>query len=161
MSTFDKAVEFVLRREDEISNDPTDPGGLTKWGIASRWHPEVLIPTFTRLEAIRVYKKEYWEACRCDELPPAIAFALFDSAVNNDRSTAIRLLQRALGVTVDGKIGQQTLGAANTSSLRTVIPEFVAQRAFYYSKLPQILHNGLGWYRRLAECHQLALDLIA
>ena len=38
-------IKHVLRREggDKITRDPDDPGGLTKFGISKRSHPDTLI----------------------------------------------------------------------------------------------------------------------
>ena len=40
MSSFQKAIEFVLRWEGGYVNDPDDPGGETNFGISKRAHPD-------------------------------------------------------------------------------------------------------------------------
>jgi len=158
MNGFERCVEFILKYESEFSDDPHDSGGLTKWGISSRVYPEVKDSAFARADAIQILHRDYWAKCKCDQLPQPIAFVLCDSAVNQGQPIAIRLLQKSLAVNPDGVVGAQTIAAAFRASPYLVVPEFVARRGYQYSLHPDVTRFGLGWYRRLAECHQLALQ---
>lgn len=158
MTPFDKAIEFVLAYEGEISDDPHDSGGLTKWGISERQHPEVRSKEFTRDRAVEIYKAAYWNRCKCGQLPSPIAFALMDCAVNQGPPTAIRLLQKSLSVRADGVIGPQTLQAIQKAKHSVLVAEFCARRAYQYSLHPDITRFGLGWFRRLAACQSAALE---
>ena len=55
----------------------------------------------------KIYKNQYWDAMSCDNFPFAVAFQLFDAAVNHGLLNARKILQRALGVKDDGVIGQE------------------------------------------------------
>lgn len=158
MMTFERAVEFVLRFEGEHSDDPHDSGGDTWFGISRRAYPRLEPWPPTREQAIELYRQDYWTPCKCSSLPAPIALLVFDSAVNQGPAAAIRLLQKALNVRADGVIGNETLSAIQRSSLRLLVAEFVARRAFQYSLHPQVGRFGLGWFRRLASCHQLAQE---
>lgn len=158
MTTFDKAVSFVLEAEGGISEDPNDPGGLTNFGISQRAYPSVNIRKLTREDAIGIYKKDYFDAIHGDALPPAIAILLLDSAVNQGVSTAVRILQFSLGVRTDGVMGPQTLQAVGASSISKLVAEFVARRCNAYALNPAVTRYGLAWYRRVSRCHQLALQ---
>lgn len=155
---FDRAVEFVLGHEGEYSNDVADPGGETKFGISKRSYPSIDIKALTRKDAIGIYRKDYWNLCKCDQIPWPIAVILFDSAVNQGPVAAIRLLQKSLDVEADGVIGPNTIAAAFRASLRGTVTEFTARRAFHYATIPQVHRFGLGWFRRLAECQQIAME---
>ncbi len=156
-SPFDRAVAFVLRIEGVWSDDPADDGGPTKWGIASRAHPAINLSTLTRDQAIAIYRREYWAACRCDEVAPALAVALFDCAVNQGPRTAVTLLQRALGVRDDGDFGLLTLGALRRAAVRPLLVEFLARRAKRYAAHADFPRYARGWMRRLFLVQQLAL----
>ena len=80
--TFDTAVTAVLSYEGGYVNDPNDPGGETNWGISKRAYPNLDIRNLTRDRAIQIYRRDYWDSLGCDQFPPAIVIALFDSAVN-------------------------------------------------------------------------------
>ena len=40
------------------------------------------IRNLTRDQAMKIYRRDYWDSLGCDQFPPAIVIALFDSAVN-------------------------------------------------------------------------------
>jgi lysozyme family protein len=157
---FETAIEFVLSYEGGYSNDPADPGGETRWGISKRAYPDLNIKTLTREAAIALYRRDYWERCRCDALPPAIAFLLFDSAVNQGAGKAIRIMQQALGVAADGVIGSATINAASKAKENVAVAEFVARRCAAYAMTPNVQRFGLGWMRRAIAAHQSALGII-
>lgn len=78
---FDEAFRLTIGLEGKMSNDPSDPGGFTIWGLASRYHPEVTEHT-TIAYAKEVYLRQYWIPAGCDEAPFPWDICLFDSAVN-------------------------------------------------------------------------------
>jgi len=81
---FQLALTFSLRWEggDKYTNDPTDPGGETKYGISKRAYPDVDIKSLTLAEASLLYKRDYWDKLGCDNLEKKLAIAAFDCGVN-------------------------------------------------------------------------------
>ena len=158
---FDTAVTAVLSYEDGYANVPNDPGGETNWGISKRAYPHLDIRALTRDQAIQIYRRDYWDALGCDRFPPVIAIALFDSAVNQGPVEAVRILQRALGVTVDGVIGPQTLDAARRANGQALLADFLADRAVQYAGLATFPRYGQGWMRRLFAVQQVCLQASA
>lgn len=140
-------MAFVLDREKEYSNDPEDPGGETCWGISRRYHPHLEPWPPSREEAIAIYRREYWDELRCDRLPPAVAFLVFDAAVNQGQDRAALMLQRAARVAADGIIGPVTLAAAAGPE---VLERLVAERCWAYAEAKHYARNGRGWYARTA-----------
>lgn len=157
--SFEKAIEFVIAQEGglKITDDPSDPGGLTKFGISQRAYRHLDIRNLTEEDARGLYFRDYWEKCSCGSLPPSLAIVVFDCAVNQGPNAAIRILQQALGVQTDGVIGPKTLEAAQVAG-SMILAELVARRATAYGLNPNFTRYGLGWSRRLAECHELALE---
>ena len=80
--SFDKAFELTIGLEGKPSDDPSDPGGFTIWGLASKYHPEVTIHT-TIEYAKKVYLEQYWIPSGCDSVPFPMDICPFDSAVNS------------------------------------------------------------------------------
>lgn len=78
---FDTAFELTIGLEGRPSDDPSDPGGFTIWGLASRYHPEVNRATPLSY-AKKVYLEQYWIPSGCDEARFPMDICLFDSAVN-------------------------------------------------------------------------------
>lgn len=156
---FDAAVRFVLSQEGEWSHDPRDAGGTARYGISSRAHPDVDLKTLTPEGAIAIYKARYWDLLGLDGLPPPLALAVFDGAVQHGPGQGVRLLQSALVVPRDGVIGPQTRRAAATLSWSTILVRYLAYRQQLYHGLPGYGVFGLGWTRRLfalqARCYEI------
>ena len=157
-TAFERALHFVLAEEGGYVNDPADPGGETNFGISKRAYPLWDIAGLTREQAAQLYRRDYWDVLSCEQLPPAIALIVFDAGVNQGPLPAARMLQLALGVPVDGVVGPITLSAAMSQGLR-ILPDLIARRGLRYALTPNVERFGLGWYRRLARCHEEALSL--
>lgn len=125
----------------------TDAGGLTKWGISQRAYPDLDIASLSEAQARVIAWNDYWQAVRCDALPAHLQFPAFDCAFNQGSVTAIRLLQKALRVQVDGRIGPKTIAAAQASTPET-LHRFNARRAMRYAKGdPDSWHS---WFHRIS-----------
>ena len=144
--SFEQAVALVLKHEGGYVNDPRDPGGETRFGISKRAYPDVDILRLTEDEAKAIYRRDYWNTLRPDEIPEALAICVFDAAVNMGRDKAIRLLQRACGVAQDGVMGGNTIAAANR--LVDPVVRFSAERVIAYTGIRGFDTFGKGWLRR-------------
>lgn len=80
-SSYESAFEIVVGLEGHISDDPDDPGGLTVYGLSSRFNPGVH-RNMTLDEAKDLYLFKYWVPAGCDEQPFPMDVCLFDSQVN-------------------------------------------------------------------------------
>lgn len=154
------AIDLILRLEGgpTITNDPRDPGGLTKFGISLSANPELGregILTLDLERARAIYKKKYWDVIQGDELPIDIAICVFDCAVNQGPGTARMLLQEALRVKIDGIMGPITLNSIKTTNKEDLVSTFMQLRQFRYSKSEKFNIYGKGWSRRLYKvCRQ-------
>jgi lysozyme family protein len=131
-------------------NDPNDPGGETKFGISKRSYPNLDIANLTVDDAQAIYQRDYWNTVQGDALPWPLACYVFDAAVNQGHPTAKLLLQTALGVAADGKIGPVTLAAASRAGAYQNAC-FMSTRAFEYMKARNFQQYGRGWFNRLFE----------
>jgi lysozyme family protein len=150
MSNFEGFIERVLSHEGGYVNDARDPGGETKFGICKRSYPSVDIKGLTRDAAISIYRADFWERVKGDELPRAFAFQALDAAVNHGIGNAVRWLQRAAGVADDGNIGPATLAAISRQEPADLVLAFNAERLEFYAKLAAFDAFGRGWVRRVA-----------
>lgn len=157
--TFEVALDFVLAQEGGDVNDPDDPGGHTRFGISQRAHPDEDIGALTRSRAAEIYRSDYWDACRSDDLPSPLRLLVFDAAVNQGPRAAIEMLQLAVGTIPDGIIGPKTLAAAKTKGgLGESVLNMAAERAFRYGKSANFAKYGRGWMRRLFAATAMALE---
>lgn len=157
MSWFDDAFEYTMRWEggDTITEDPHDPGGLTKYGISQRAFPDLDIRSLTLNEAKHIYRLYYWDTLHLDSIKSyKKAIKLFDTAVNVGIHKATMLAQstyNAIDPTsnlyVDGRMGPLTLGAINIADTNAYLNEFCSQQERFYISLnkPRFIK---GWTRR-------------
>ena len=146
MSAFDRALALVLRHEGGLVSDERDPGGLTNFGISQRAYPDLDIRNLKVADAANIYRTDYWDAIKGDQLPEGLSICVFDAAVNMGTDKAIRLLQKACSVQVDGILGPNTLRAA--SRLPDSVARFSADRAIAYTGIRNFDLYGRGWLRR-------------
>lgn len=148
---FDTCFEKLINHEGGYVSDSRDPGGETKFGISKRAYPDLDIAALTVEQAKTIYKRDYWDRARCDELPPAVAFQVFDTAVNSGIGQAIRFLQRAVGVADDGVAGALTINAVRRLDVESLVARFNGQRLEFMTKLSTWDVYGKGWARRIAK----------
>lgn len=167
---FKNVHDFVARWEGGFVDDPHDPGGATKWGVTIRTlvakgldlnNDGAInrkdIRDMTPEQAERIYFLEYWKASGCPDLPDGVVLVHYDSAVNQGVGRAIRFLQKAARVKVDGVFGPKTLAAVRAADQEDLITEYCVRRAVHYSSLAIVARFGLGWFRRLFDAHREAL----
>jgi len=148
---FEDAFRNVIGEEGGYVDHPSDPGGETKYGISKRSYPNVDIANLTLEQARAIYKRDYWDRLRGDELPYPLAEFLFDFAVNSGVGAATKALQRALGVLPDGVIGPVTLAAARAKDPRHVMRLVFVDRALLFAGNANLDTFGHGWFARLFD----------
>lgn len=177
MDRFTTSVQFVFDAEGFYSNDPADRGGATKFGISLRFlkglpksagdldrdgDVDIDDIRFVTLDQARsIYRDQFWNECRCGDLPPGLDTVMLCTAVNHGPGYAKKLLQESLRVAVDGQIGDKTLAAARGARLAELIPEMLSRRALFYADIVRSNSTQArferGWYRRLFCLQQFVL----
>jgi len=160
-TSWEKGIEFVLAREGGLTDDPNDPGGLTNFGISQKAYPNLDIKNLTVEQAKEIYKKDYWQECRCDELAFPFDIATFDCAVNQGVGKAKRLLQIALGIEADGIIGDMTI-SFTFKVTPGIFRKLMAQRISEYFRLiannPKLMVYSTNWIYRVLALYELGLS---
>ena len=156
--TFDDAFTLLLGHEGGYSDHKADPGGKTQFGITervARAHGFTGdMRTLTRDEAKRIYRADYWEPVRADELPPQVRYDVFDGAVNSGVKQSIKWLQRAAGLTgieVDGIFGRQTLAVVHAMTPDRVAKRYNGHRLRFMKDLKNWPSFSRGWADRIAS----------
>jgi lysozyme family protein len=163
--SFETVVHMVLEHEGGYVNHPSDPGGETKYGISKRAYPDVDIAELTEDDAADLYKRDYWDRIKGDDLPVGVACVVMDYAVNSGISRASKALQSVCGIANgDGIIGPSSLNAVwvtvkNTSE-EDVINAVTTQRQEFIRALSIYDTFGKGWERRIDETRGKAMELI-
>jgi lysozyme family protein len=168
IENFQRSLALVLAHEGGFSNNPHDPGGMTNLGVTKKaWEAcvgrqveEAEMRSLTPEKVMPLYKTKYWDACKCDELPLGVDYAVFDFAVNAGVSRASKTMQAALGTAADGIVGPATIGVAVNADPDEFLEKFSAAKEQFYRSLSTFDHFGRGWLRRVAEVKQTAEGMI-
>ena len=153
MKTVSEIAKEIVAREGGFVNDPSDPGGATKYGVTigtmrrlgldKTGDGRVTVAdvrALTRADAEQIFIKHYYRRPRIDKLPEPLRATVFDMYVNAGRN-AVKILQgllRKMGhnISVDGAIGPKTIKAAKAAFAEA--PGYLAdaygieRRNFYY-----------------------------
>lgn len=148
---FNSSFERLIGHEGGYVNGPADPGGETKFGISRRAYPGEDIAGMTLARAKAIYLRDYWGPAGCDALPESAKFQVFDMAVNSGVSAAIRCIQQAVRVDVDGVLGPHTLQAMGNIPGMRFVAHFNAARLDMMTDLKTWTAFGRGWAKRIAD----------
>jgi len=169
---FAPSLAAVLKSEGGNDDDPVDRGGRTSRGITQREYTAWLMErgrhdqdvwTASTSDISTIYHDEYWNPY-CDNIPKGIDYDFFDLSVNHGPGKAIQLVQRALGVADDGRIGPVTRDALARANPKALIPKITAVRKAYYDSIvksnPSQKKYIKGWYNRAAAVEHEALAMV-
>ena len=151
--TVREIAQAIVAREGGFVDDRDDPGGATNFGVTIATMQRlgldldrdgrVTVADVRRLgrdQAVAIYVEHYFRRPGLEGLPAALQPSVFDMYVNAG-DQAVRLLQRLLAdlgeaVSVDGRIGPATLGAAARMAgpaPRHLVDLYgIARRDYYY-----------------------------
>lgn len=200
LDIFARAQAFVARWEGCLVDHPNDPGGITNRGVSLRWLRSIGVDidgdddidqddirAMTAEAAEKLFHQHFWVAPRVYHLPPLVAVAIYDAAVNQGVGRAVRQLQTVCNtvgirqIAVDGGIGRETLdrvqalcGELGEHSLAVCDLAIAARERFYRelaSRPPEPPQGGevvnyrkflSGWLARTGAlrgwCHQLSAE---
>lgn len=167
-NNFEQCLAFVLKHEGGYVNNPRDPGGRTNLGVTQKvweeWvgHPvdEAAMRALGPQDVAPLYKKNYWDKIKGDQLPAGVDYACFDFAVNSGVGRAAKTLQKAVGVSADGAIGPATMDAVEKANHRDLATEICDLRLKFLQGLPTFPTFGKGWTRRVEEVEKIAFNMV-
>jgi lysozyme family protein len=180
LSDFNLAIPLVLKHEGGLSNNPSDPGGITNYGISLRFLKGLgnQVPSgviiddqstadaydvrnMSIAEATILYKQDWWDKYQYGSINnQLLANKVFDIAVNIGSVEAAKLLQRAccqLGenLAIDGTLGVQSFNVINKLEANSLVTEFCKNVTLYYQLLVKNNANFSkflqGWLNRVND----------
>jgi len=168
MSNYSTCLEIILEHEGGFVNHPKDPGGVTNHGVTKRVYDEWIgknstveeMRNLTHEDVAPIYKKNYWDRAKCDQLPSGVDLCVFDWGVNSGVSRSAKALQRIVGVKQDGGIGPMTLQAVSEVEAEEIIEQMHYIRDNFYRSLDTFETFGKGWTRRNNETREKALEML-
>lgn len=169
-ANYEASLDAVLKHEGGYVNHPKDPGGATNKGVTQAVYDgyrkrnglrTLSVKSIADHEVGTIYKTQYWDAVRGDDLPSGIDYCTFDFAVNSGPGRSVRFLQEILGVMPDGLVGNITLAAAKDADSKDAINRVCDKRMAFLKGLPTWGTFGKGWTSRVAGVRALALAMAA
>lgn len=160
---FDAAFDVLIGHEGGLSLDTQDPGNWTggkvgkgslkgtKYGVSAASFPFEDIKNLTLARAKELYRLNYWNAVRADDLPTGVDLVVFDLAVNGGVGRAAVHLQKAAVVKVDMKIGPVTLYAVDQMDPAVLIDRICDSRLAEMQTFATWHRYRNGWTRRVSE----------
>jgi lysozyme family protein len=176
MANIKEAVDFVLKLEDAgmsgvVTKAPGDRGGLTRFGITAKWHPELVRRGYfqtNREEALaiaeEVYGNEYIPHLDLSKVNrTAVAAALLSFAVVEGAGTSVLILQRVLNglgfpLAVDGSAGPKTLEAVNAADAWTLVSALVKAQRDHFKAIVDADSSQEKWLNGWNNRASLVLD---
>jgi len=156
---YKRALDNLIKEEGGYVNDPSDPGGETKYGISKRSYPKVDIKNLTIDQASKIYKNDFYDVMRCDEYQSDhIAQEVLEQSVNMGIKTAVSFLQvvaKGCGshIEVDGKMGKATMDAVKAIDAEVLLIAIKALAIAHYLELarerPPMRKYLKGWIKRV------------
>jgi len=173
MADFSAYIPKLLKHEGGYANVAADKGGETYRGVSRvknlTWAGWAIIDDYKRkvgplkwnqviqnaqLDALvnSIYKAQYWDKLKADFIKnQSIAEIMVDFYVNG--GLVLRTIQKFVGVTADGIIGQQTVDAINKSNQEKLFNYIKLLRKKHYDNLvandPTQRTFYEGWIERL------------
>lgn len=170
-TTFDLALDFVLKWEGGYVNNPLDKGGETNLGVTANAlrvaqgkglaDKSLTVRDLTREAVAPIYEDLYWKPAHCPMMSYDMAVVVFDSAVNHGVKTSIRLMQRGLNA-LGSHLSEDGIWGRNTENDLTLALAYyptgaalamIQKRAEYYDAIvrsnPTQKAFLNGWKNRL------------
>ena len=173
--TPDTIIEEIIQAEgDDYTNDPSDSGGPTKYGITqatlSRYLDRAVSPeevaALTRQDAHDIYRDMYWYEPKLDllgDVSMRVAAEVMDTGVNCPMEVAVKMLQRQLNamnhratlyadIAEDGLVGPATaaalrayIGHRGRAGMRALVVALNGEQTVYYRRLVERREKDEKW----------------
>ena len=155
MKSVDEIADEIIAREGGYVNDPSDPGGATKYGVTIHTMRGLGldltgdgkvttqdVKALSRDQARDIFVRHYFKRPRIAELPLPLQASVFDMYVNAG-SNAVKILQRLVSkmgfeCASDGVIGPLTSAAvarAFEAAPAHLVDAYAIERRNYYFRL--------------------------
>lgn len=158
-------MQSIVEEEGStLVNNPEDPGGATKFGIAYNYNKKDLkkyginspseMGKLTEDQANEIYTTKYYEPSKAEQLPYEAKEAYMNIYINSP-DKGVKALQETVGTSADGKFGKAT-EAQIQQYLKTNSPKDLAL-GIRRNYLKQIINSksknswssfGNGWANR-------------
>lgn len=172
-----RAFDYEGRVYENVSGDR---GGPTKWGVTigrlatikGMKLPKAGTSAYNRLvedlkalppdEIKAIYKRDYWDAVRGDDLPPGVDFSVADFGLNSGPSRAAKYLCRCLGKPQSGTLNNEVVQEARNADPDDLVNSYCDARAAFLNQIAVGSQAKFrkGWLNRVKDVRVRSLKLI-
>jgi lysozyme family protein len=165
----DQFIAATLAWEGGYVDHSADKGGPTNLGITQATLSKYLgrpaskadVRALSRETAVEIYRAGYFEAPRLSLLPEWAQAQSYDCTVLHGVSGGVKLVQRAAGAVVDGKLGPKTAAAVAGMGDRDFNLALLTARLEKFAGIvaadPTQMVFLLGWLRRAVAAYRQTL----
>jgi lysozyme family protein len=172
-ANFQQSLKWLYEHEGGLTNLKNDRGGLTNLGVTHeeydryrRLKGESLrsVSQITEEEATGIYHTFYWKVIQGQLLPSGVDNAIFDMAVNNGVTGAIRAAQRVANklvgknIPIDGHMGPITTDVIDDCNRQAFIDAFCDERLRVDSGFFNWGTFGRAWTNRVNGNPRLRIE---
>jgi lysozyme family protein len=173
----DDAIDEVIETEGGFANHKKDRGGATKFGVTKKTYEAYMSkqtgePYKATVKEMRqmkvetakdVYKTMFWNEIDGDKIKNYdVAHTLLDQAIHSGPTTAIKRIQKVLGIEEDGHMGEATVNAINAADESELLDLFLDETEKNYRKIvknnPSQKVFAKGWKKRAKALRDKAED---
>lgn len=164
MARAERLIPFILKWEGGFVNDPHDRGGATNKGITigTFRHFYGKNSTIEDLKNItdeqweQIFLVGFWRPFKADLIKnQSVANICVDWAWASGTTTAIKQVQKIVGVTADGIVGDITIGAINRCDAEELFESIKRARIDFVNTIvrnnPTQVKFSRGWVRRIND----------
>jgi lysozyme family protein len=158
-------MTYEYKFEGGKDDDPVDPGGRTNRGVIQReysaWRRKQGLPNqdvflMTNAEGDQIYWENYGAKIFYDQLPPGINVVILDGAINSGVSQSVKWVQRALGISATGIMGNITIQSIlQYPDHDVLVAKILERREAFLRSLKTFYHFGKGWISRITQLKRI------
>lgn len=161
---FNKSIDLMLNLEGGKTDESTDRGGRTNYGVTQRefdaWNKKHKLPrrdvfTINQNTAKQIFKEGYWNLIKGDQLPRNVSNAILSMALTDGPQDSIKFVQKMLGIQpVDGIMGPATMAKIwekSKSGDANFAKAILNKQIERYQKDEQAKTYGAGWTNRVEK----------
>lgn len=164
MAHIERLKPWILKWEGGFVDHPLDKGGPTNKGVTigtfrtfyGKNATVEQLKNITDRQWDKIFEVGYWRPFKADLIKSqAVANICVDWAWASGTATAIKQVQRVLGVTADGVVGEVTLGAINRAEPRELFERIKAERTAFVEAIVKRTPSQKvflkGWKNRIND----------
>lgn len=152
-TNFDYFFTELMKDEGGYTDNPSDPGGPTNYGVTISDYRTYINPNGTAADVKKltlsqakvIYKKQYWDKLNCDSLPSGVDYCVADYGVNSGTARAARIYSKFNTI----------------KDAPTLINAICDERVKFLQGLRTFPTFGKGWMNRMAHVRSVSLSLAA